>query len=262
MKFIREGRFGPPFSWKTGAAGTYPKPMLFFCHDSGGLDIITDYPITWISPCGYNPTETPKFEPGSLAEACMKKPEELPPITAIDFSVLNRLPLETLYRPTPDKDTFEAVTESLNLILKLCPWKTFVYDHITGLSDCIYGHQAVKNAAELVDARKWAGKIGLKVDQIIKRACQFQCHTVFLFHSENVQNEDTKEAAERPMLYSKLRDFVGARFSQFFYAYTEGQKAYVRTQPHGLIKGIGARWPLGLPAVCKADYKSIYETNY
>lgn len=41
MKQIREIRWGPPKSFKTGAvAGTYPKPLLYFGFEEAGLDVI------------------------------------------------------------------------------------------------------------------------------------------------------------------------------------------------------------------------------
>jgi hypothetical protein len=41
MKYIREGRMGPPKSFKTGAVlGTYPKPLLCLEFDESGGDII------------------------------------------------------------------------------------------------------------------------------------------------------------------------------------------------------------------------------
>ena len=57
---------------------------------------------------------------------------------------------------------------------------------------------------------------------------------------------------------SRFKDRIGALLSQFFYATKENGKAVVYTTDKGFVKGVGARWPADLPAVCGADFKSIY----
>lgn len=244
-KLIHEGRFGPPKSFKTGAVvGTYPRPLFVLSFDAGGLEIVRE-PITYI-----------KLEE---VEGYAKKPfSDLPPITAVDLSGSNTNALTVAYSPISDNTTFPNTVAIINSLRKACPWKTVVLDTVTGLSDSIYGHQAATNASALSDPRKWAGNIGMKVKQVITYVNALPAHSVFIMHSEDTKNEQTGEISERPMIYSRLRDEVGGLFSQFFYAFIEGGVAKVRTQPFGLIKGIGCRWPAGLPSTCGATFNDIY----
>jgi hypothetical protein len=249
-RFIREGRFGPPKSFKTGAVvGTYPRPLLVLSFDVGGTDIIRE-PITFI----------PHNE---LNAVCALPSDKISPLSVVDLSSLNNQALTSAYQPVPDTTTFPATISCVNALTNRCPWKTVVIDTVTGLSDCIWGHQSATNAPALADPRKWAGNIGMKVKQVIDRTNQIQAHTVFIFHSEVIKDETTSAIGEQPMVYSKLRDCIGGLFSQFFYAFTDvstkGQpQAWVRTQPFGLIKGIGVRWPADLPNVCGATFQAIY----
>lgn len=252
--YIREGRFGPPKSFKTGAVvSSYPKPMLVFEFDPGGLDIARE-PILYITV-------------EALPAYCEKKSEELPPLMAIDFSILNKdVLLSANYVPTPDTKTFPAFVEGLNALRSskgklrpALPWKTIVFDALTGLSDSIYGHQSATDIASLADARKWAGRIGMKVLDMTAAIVTLPCHTVTIMHSEIDKDELGSEIRELPMLYSKLRWAIGRLFSQFFYAFKEGSTAYIRTADFGLTKGIGPRVPSGLKEKNGPLFDDIYK---
>src|SRR6266576_6273881 len=76
-KYIREGRMGPPFSYKTGAVvETYPKPMLVLEFDPSGLDVVKQ------------PIE--RIEYTKLSEYCKKEQSALPPVLAIEFPGVER----------------------------------------------------------------------------------------------------------------------------------------------------------------------------
>lgn len=249
-KYIREARFGAPKSQKTRmVTGTYPKPMLVLEYDPGGMtvDLSPGYsgPITWVKV--------------DEAIALLKKPTaELPQLVVVDMAGICTTELDVAYSPLKDAQTFPETIKLVNALVRQCPFKTVVLDTITGLSDAIYGHQAVMNTAALADARKWAGNIGMKVKQVIEVTHRINAHTVTIFHEETDKNELTGEIRTFPMMYSKVREMVAALFDQFVQATEVGGKPVIITKASGLVKGIGMRWPSGLPEKCPADFQSIY----
>src|SRR5438093_4057320 len=130
MKLIRELRMGPPKTWKTGSVVTsYPKPMLVFEGDEGGLDVVQQS-IEWIAPS----TDTTN----TLEQYCVVKREELRPITAIQFNVKDIPRLDDLWKPTGDPKSFVNFNKTVNnLFLKGCPWKTVVIDPVTVVQDMV-----------------------------------------------------------------------------------------------------------------------------
>jgi hypothetical protein len=250
MKYIREGRFGPPKCWKTGSiVSTYPKPMLVFEYEQGGLEIIKDYSsIKWL----------PYTE-------VMNPPSPIPSITAIDFSFKPEQIMLSTPAPSKDSATFDHTVDAINRMAfqadktKPFPYKTVVFDSVTSLSESILRHISANNAALLVDARKWAGIAGAKVAQVIGYLGSLPCNTVFIFHTETNKDEDTKVISEQPMMYSKLRDSIGKDFSQFFYQGVVGREVKVRVKAFDYVKGIGARWPhFGEQELIGPTFNDIY----
>lgn len=174
----------------------------------------------------------------------------LKPITVLDLSFKASTNMETAYSPAKDEDVFAQTVNTINLLrgtgAKL-PFKTILVDPVTELSDAIWRHQAVLNTAALSDARKWAGNIGMKVGQVIGYVNALPTNTVFVFHTETNTDEETKKVTEQPMVYSKLRNYLGGLFSQFFYQHDWVGKPTLRTKSFDLVQGIGARWPANLP---------------
>ena len=245
MKYVREGRFGPPKTFKTGSVvGTYPKPMLVIQFDPGGLEIIRDQnKIKWMTI-------------DELKAFIVSKATPSTDITAVDLAFKPAFDLVTNYVPAQNKVSFEGIVAVANMLREHNPFKTIVIDTVTGLSESIWQHQAVVNAAALADPRKWAGNIGMKVSQLIDWFTGLPCNSVFIFHSEIDKNELTGEIRIIPSVYSKLRDFLGGKFSQF--VYQEGDGTQVRVKPFGNIKGIGCRWPAFTNELIGSDFNSIY----
>lgn len=240
-KFIREIRMGPPKAYKTGiVVSTYPRPMLVFEGDEGGLDVIKD-PIVWLTP-----------------ETFVSVAAKPPPLTAFQFAKNPDLQLQDLFGPIPDKDSFPAFNSIGNMLFKTkpLPWKTVVIDPITMLSNSILSYFSQTNARQMSDARKWASAVGLKTSQVISAFFTLQCHVVCIMHTStnrvvNEKGEVTRETAE-PAIYSKAREMLGSLPSQFFYQYTQniaGKRACrLQTVADSRIVGIGARWPSDLPS--------------
>lgn len=259
MKNIRELRMGPPKTFKTGAiVTTYPKPMLVFEGDEGGLDVVPDK-IEWI------PASTATTNP--LAEFCETKRADLPLICAVQFNERATPSLNDLFQPTGNTQSFNDFNKTVNnLFLGGCPWKTVVFDPVTIIQDMVLASFAQSNAKKMEDARKWAGAVGEKTKRIMATVYTLPCHVVIIMHTAKVTlrdpktNEVVSETME-PVIYGKIRDFIGSLPSQFFYhdMMVVGGKpqASVYTAPDGRVKGIGARWPK-LPVKCGPTFNDIY----
>jgi len=263
FKLIREIRMGPSKTYKTGSiVSTYPNPKLVLEGDEGGLDVVQQA-IDWVLPSTATTNQ--------LETRCILKREALPPITAVQFNVKAQPRLDDLWRPTGDKKSFEDFNKTVNtLFLKGCPWKTVIIDPVTVVQDMVLASFAETNSAKMEDARKWAGAVGEKVKRILATMFTLPCHVVVIMHTAKLTirdpktNEVTSETQE-PVIYGKIRDFIGSLPSQFFYHDSQViggiAKAFIQTMPDGRVKGIGARWPAGLPMKCNADFNSIYGTS-
>jgi hypothetical protein len=260
MKNIRELRMGPPKTWKTGSVvSSYPRPALIFEGDEGGLDVISD-PIEWVA------ASTPATNP--LEAWCLKPRTALPPLTAVQFTPREKPSLDDLFKPTGDVGAFANFNKTVNnLFLKGCPWKTVVFDPVTVIQEMALASFAHSNATKMEDARKWAGAVGEKTKRIMATLFTLPCHVVIIMHTAKnaVKNQATGETISEsmePVIYGKIRDFIGSLPSQFFYqdslALGGRSKVEIQTVPDGRVKGIGARWPAGLPAKVGPLFSDIY----
>ncbi len=249
-KYIREGRMGPPFSYKTGGVvETYPKPMLVFEFDSSGLDVVKQ-PVEWCEPAG-------------IDTYCKAPAESLPPILAVNFFNVEKRVFSL------DPKTYSSITAMTfldvvnKLVMQGCPWKTIVVDHLSGLSAAFVGYVGVNDIKAMDDARKWAFMVGVLLERAIMVVQGLPCHSVFLCHCQTDKNEITGEIITEPMVPSAFRQRMPGIFSQFFYAAIEGGKPIVYVQPTGFIRGLGMKKP-GEPPSAKIayDYRTIYGTTY
>lgn len=270
MKLIREGRMGPPKSFKTGAVvGTYPKPMLVLSFDEGGLDVIPSKTmprnndlvqfdcvaedIVWIKP-----TE--------ITTALAKPESEQPKITAIDFCDSRVKQTDLAFKVTGNSEPYSMVMSVINALVTAdgrttrssLPWKTIVFDPVTGFSDIVLLLIAANQPNSLADARQWASMIGSKVQQVVGVLTSLPAHIVILMHSQYEKNELMGSIVELPSIYSGYRDKIGAYLSQFLYATKTAGKPVVWTTDQMFVRGIGCRWPQGLPPICAPDFRSIY----
>jgi hypothetical protein len=271
QKLIRELRMGMPKMFKTGAVvGTYPKPLLYFGFDRGGLEIIPPKSYT-VGPndCPFDCCfEDIIFEkPGTMSKALLKT--EQPKITAFDYTT--EMPMELTLDYAPQKAqaaaiSFQGASGDFNVLNqhiranKPFPFKTIVFDSMTGYAEIMKMHLSSFNPNAMTDARQWAYMVGEKTRQLCIAATGFPCHTVFLFHTSSPEkNEETSQVQELPSAYGKgFRDVVGGLFSQYFYATKVGGKPVIKNADYMMVKGLGSRWPAGLAAESKPDFKSIY----
>lgn len=264
-KLIREGRFGPPKCFKTGAVvGSYPKPLLLLNTDEGGWSVFPrrSEPLRKDAiPFEVFFEDIVQIPPAQLAEFCHKKTDDLPPVTVIEIVdlVKQRLMTEN-YQPLANSQPLNDFVKAVNLLVREgCPWRTVVVDSITGLNDIVLSHVAQTNTAALLDARKWAPMSGIKVAQCIGVITSLPAHCVFIFHESYRENEQTQETRVAPLVHSQMRDRIGGLLSQWFYAFKQNGKPMIRTSDQGLIKGVGARWPANLPDVVGPCFKDIYQ---
>lgn len=253
MKLIRELRMGAPKSFKTGAVvGSYPKPMLYFGFDHGGIDIIPS-----VKTEGFDVThdDIDFRKAGAFALT-----EPIKPVTAIDYASVCPVVLSLDYLPTKSQEGMQAFYKDYNQLTgkATIPYKTIVFDSVTGYTDIILAHLSSFNPNAMSDARQWAFQAGSKVRQLILSSTCLPCHIVFIMHSTIEKDELTQQIRELPSVYSGLRNDICGLFSQAFYAAKENGKPVIWTNDKLFVKGIGPRWPSGLPAVCAPDYKSIY----
>lgn len=234
--------------FKTGAVvGTYPRPLLVLNFDENGLDVIKE-PIVDI--------------PAKEFEGFCKQPtDKLAPLSCVDFRDLQQRLMTIVYQPQAAKEPFANFVDCVNKLVKVgCPWKTVVLDSVSGFSDSILGHVAETNSSALGSALKWAPMIGQKIHQCLSVMTTLPCHVVFICHCTSpTVNETTSEVTVAPIVPSQwMRDRLGSLVSQFFYQVIEGKGAVVYTSNAPYVKGIGCRWPDGLPQKVAADFKSIY----
>lgn len=261
QRYINEGRFGEPKTFKTGAVvGSYPKPLLYLSLDAGGLDVLPDKDERL--PSTYLPMDS-TISDIEWVDVLPKKPTTL--ITAVDFFSDRIGKITDDYRPAASKGGFVRFIHTLNAITECqeFPWQTVVVDPITGLSDMIGGHLAHIDAEKFKDPRKWTPMVGYQIAKVIAALSLLKAHRVFIFHANKVMSEQGNVTAVRMMIPSQFgRDRVGGLLEQHFYAENEGGKPSLLTAPKGFVKGIGCRWPRGLPREVGPMYNDIYETHY
>lgn len=260
---------GRPKTFKTGGVvGTYPTPILYLGFDRGGVDIIPSkaaldsFGSDLIKPrISYE--EIKFIKPGGELASWVNKPmEEQPKVLAIQFYEGTPLALTLDTKPSPSQAAFQNFVNDYNSLTmkQVLPWKTIVLDSATGLTDTILNWISSFNPAAMTDARQWAGQAGGKVRQICLSMTSLPCHVVILLHSVTEQNDLTKEINEQPSLYSQtLRDDFFGMFSQVFYSTIDSTgKPKVWPSQRYPVKGIGCRWPVGLPSELAPDFNSIY----
>ena len=119
MKYIREGRMGPPFSFKTGAVvGTYPKPMLVFLFDEEGLSVIPSRNVPSVPgniplDCVYE--DITRIKPSEIGDYLLKEPPTK--ITAVDFCDTIDKQMTTDLVPVKNRAPFDSFATMLNKIV-------------------------------------------------------------------------------------------------------------------------------------------------
>lgn len=267
-KLIRECRMGKPKCFKTGAVvGTYPTPMLYLGFDRGGIDVLPKKsapPIAGNIPVTNFYEDVTHIKPGQLAQYVAKPESEQPKILAVDYSNAATMDLSVDMVPAKTMKPLQDFVNDYNVCTRQMttgkvPWKTVVFDSVTGYEDIILSYISSFNPAAMADARQWAGQVGGKVRQTILTLTTWPCHVVVLMHSALDQNELSQVIAETPSVFSKgLRSDIAGLFSQFFYATKVAGKPVIWSNDKMFVSGIGARWPQGLPADCGPDFQSIY----
>lgn len=269
MKLIRELRWGPHKSFKTGAVvGTYPKPMLVLQFDADGVSVIPSSkqprdPSLIQLNCTY---EDVKFcKPGELGQWVTKPESEQPKVLVVDYTTLRPKSLTLDYMPLQSQEGLikfqQPGTGDFNQIAgkTSLPWKTIVFDGATGYMETVLSHFSSMNPNRMADARDWAFRVGLMLKNVYLSITLCPCHVVCLMHDELDKNELSQQVLTIPYTYGKeLRSISGALFSQYFHAQKNMQgKPVVLQSDQMFVKGVGARWPV-LSGETQPDFNSIY----
>jgi hypothetical protein len=268
-KLIRELRWGPPKSLKTGAiAGTYPKPMLYLGFDVDGLSVIPsknapkdaaliqfDVAFEDIVMC----------EPGKLSEWAKKPKSEQPKILWVDYTKVRPRELTLDYCPLKSQEALQKFqnpgTGDYNQLVNKTelPWETVVLDGVTGYMEVVLSHFSSANPGRMADARDWAFQVGQMVKRVMASMTMLPCHSVVLMHDEMEKHELSQQINVIPSVYGKeLKQIVGGLFSQYFYSMkSQTGKPVVLMSDKMFVKGVGGRWPV-LQGEVAPDFKSIY----
>jgi hypothetical protein len=266
MKYIREARMGLPKQFKTGAVvGSYPKPLLYLGFDRGGLDVIPNkgaQRATTDFQMDVTYDEIKFIKPGDLTAQLAIPVEQQPKIVAIDFTLLMDGAFTLDAGAAKCQAPMLEFQRAYNLIVacKALPFKTIVLDSVTGYTDACLSYISSANPNAMADARQWASQAGGLVRKIVLSMTCLPAHAVVLLHSFIDKNEITQEVREHPNVYGQmLRDDFFGMFSQVFYSTKNmsGQPIILPSDKYP-VKGIGPRWPQGLPKECPPDFKSIY----
>jgi hypothetical protein len=268
-KLIRELRWGPPKSFKTGAVvGTYPKPLLYLGFDVDGLSVIPSKNAPQnaaLVPFDISFEDIVVCEPGKLAEWVKKPMSEQPKVLWVDYTKVRPRELTTDFSPLKSQEAFNKFqrtgTGDYNQLANKTelPWKTIVFDGVTGYTEVVLSAFSSINPERMADARDWAFQVGQTVKRVLSSMTMLPCHIVALMHEEMEKNELSQQVNILPSVYGKeLKNIVGGLFSQYFYAMKSMTgKPVVMMNDKMFVRGIGARWPV-LTGEVAPDFKSIY----
>ena len=267
MKYIREGRMGPPFSFKTGAVvGTYPKPMLVFLFDEEGLSVIPSRNVPSVPgniplDCVYE--DITRIKPSEIGDYLLKEPPTK--ITAVDFCDTIDKQMTTDLVPVKNRAPFDSFATMLNKIVthdnqgKPLPWKTIVLDPLTRFNDIAWMFVcAVAPTDFLKDNRTSFPLVSNKIQQFIGVITALHAHVVIIMHVQADKDEKLGSVMETPMFFGSYRQKIHSQFTGMFYAVKENGRPVIRTRNYNYAKGIGARFPADVPDPCQPDFNSIY----
>ncbi|MDE2097265.1 MAG: hypothetical protein KGL39_08490 [Patescibacteria group bacterium] len=266
MKLIRELRWGPPKSFKTGAVvGTYPKPLLYFGFDVDGLSVIPSSKqpkVDGTIPFDIVYEDIVQCQPGQLGQFVTKT--EQPKVLSVDYTSVRPRLLTLEYNPSKSQEALQKFQDpssgDFNKLagLTALPWKTVVLDGVTGYMEVVLSHFSSLAPGRMADARDWAFQVGQMVKRVMTSITMLPCHVVVLMHDEMDKNELNQMVGVNPYVYGReVRAIGGGFFSQYFHTKKSGTKPVIEAVDSGYVRGIGARWPV-LTGETAPDFKSIY----
>ena len=139
---------------------------------------------------------------------------------------------------------------------------TIVVDPITMWDTCINSFVGGKNSQTVLRIQDW-GQAASKKEQIINFVCSMPTNVVFIGHEEHVSDKISGQITILPLATGKTQAKLPMLFSQVVYSEVvndaQGKhKFQLRTQPFGMVKGLGLRWPQDRPAVVENSWKGLF----
>lgn len=249
---VKELRFGPPLSWKTGAVGTtYPTPLLLFNFQANG----------WVSI--RRPTTV--LNSATFRNA-MKGKAPFADVTVVDYAAAKNKLTASVLMPTGSERYSEFVGD-FNHLYEYNPFATVVIDPYTLLDVEILNFVVKLDPDIKYPGRAMIAHYGYlqsKKRELIGALLGLDCHCVMIGHEESQKDEVTGEINTVTAGTGKFQETMGMHFAQVLYARIEADekgnaRPIVHTKPFGRIKSLGMRWPDGKPAICGATFHDLYE---
>lgn len=248
-KQIRMLEFGAPKTGKTSSMGTYPGPVCLMNFDVDGFSSIHTKK-TLVLP-------SVEFQK-QLKEGVTFKEDE---VIVLDYSSLATAIQLGKDRPMT-VTAIKNFIDDVNVLFKHCPFKTVVVDPVTMWDGAVNDFIAGMNSVTQLQIQHW-GQAAKKKEEIINCINSLPTHTIFLAHEDTEKDELTGQIRVIPFVTGQMKNKIGMMFSQFVYATTEakpdGTNRYVLwTQPKGIVRGIGVRWPQGTAPVVDNNFASLF----
>lgn len=251
MNHARILEFGPPKTGKTkNMAETAPGPVCLMNFDRAGWESITARPIRLMTSTEFR---------AKLLDRSSVWPED--EVTVLDYSIAAR-EIGLSEKAQMVVDPISSFIQDFNAIFRNCPFKLTMVDPITMWDTAVNSFIGGKNNADTLQIQHW-GQAAVKKLEIINCVNSLPCHTAFIAHEEYVSDKLSGETTILPLSSGKVQAQLCMLFSQVVYSQVNsdgrgGLKYQLRTQPFGLVKGIGLRWPQNRPATVDNNWKGIF----
>lgn len=256
QKYIRELRFGKPKTWKTSSVvGTYPTPICLLNWDKDGYTSVVGRKMAKLTSDEFRKAIADKSFVWTTNEVWILDyaHQDKPRIATDQFKNQTQVPLQRFI-------------SDVNAMFDNCPFKTVVLDSTTLLNTGVMEFVLQLNSVKMPTLPLWGQILG-KLEEIIGCMCSLPCHVVLISHEDAEKDELTSEITLWPMFTGQMKRKAGMQVSQYLYATTETTgdgktKGVIYTQPRGLIRGLGMRFPQGRPAVCEPTFEGVYGKNF
>jgi hypothetical protein len=255
-QLIRELRFGKPKTWKTSSVvGSYPEPLLLFNFDPDGFTSVSGRTINLITSEDFRAALLNKEFKWNTSQ-----------VWIIDYTAKGKQRISSDQFKNQTQAPLQRFITDCNALFDNCPFKTVVLDSTTMLNGTVLEFVCQLNSVKMPTLPLWGQILG-KLEEIVGCLCSLPCHLVMIAHEDSEKDELTGEISLWPMFTGQMKKKVGMLVNQYLYATTETggdgkTKGVIYTQPRGLMKGIGMRFPQNRPPVCGPRFSDVYGVDF